>query len=371
MDYFITYSDYRIEVPDATVTFGIIFTVLIVLIGATFKRTTNSFFDIQTATSLRGVAVLFLLFGHLSIKCLKEKLFFNLGGYWAVTIFLFISGYGIYQSYQFKITGKGFWQKRILKLYPPLWISLILFIVLDGFLLDLYHPLPEIILNFTGVHLGGVLIRINASAWFVEYIMVLYFVYWLATKLPFTETIKLMALFLFSFSIAAIIYFTPIKSYLAIWLHYTIVFPAGVAFGKYHNKIVSSMAINPQRQLFMLIAFSVSLAVFFKWDHVFPAFSMKIVKPVALIIPTIIFLMVYEKANLQSTFLMFLGKYSYEIYLLHAPFMVKYDFFLFRKPLHISFFAYFLILLILSYLLAQTSAVIMNGRKHSLEARSG
>ena len=167
----------------------------VIVIGITSRKTENHFFDIPTTTSLRGVAVLFLIFGHLSIKCLKDKMFFNLGGYWAVIIFLFISGYGLYQSYELSNTKNGFWEKRISKLYIPLWITLALFIVLDHFLIKLHHPLSELVFNFLGFHLNGVLVRVNAVAWFVEYVMVLYFIFWIVSKLSFSEEIKIFILF--------------------------------------------------------------------------------------------------------------------------------------------------------------------------------
>jgi peptidoglycan/LPS O-acetylase OafA/YrhL len=259
MENFVNYQNYQIVLTDSTTTFGIIFIIFLIIIGITCRRRENRFFDIATTTSLRGVAVFFLLFGHLSIKCLQDKMFFNLGGYWAVIIFLFISGYGLYQEYQLSDIKSGFWEKRISKLYVPIWITLVLFVLLDYFLINLHHSLSEIILNFLGFHLNDMLVRVNAVAWFVEYIMVLYFIYWIVSKLSFSDEIKLIFLFCLCFFVHIVIYLTPIRNYHSIWLQYTIVFPTGVLFGKYHNGLQSLFIRKFRNRLFLLTCESIVL----------------------------------------------------------------------------------------------------------------
>jgi len=356
MHYFVTYSNYQIDLTAPAITFGIIFAIIFILIGITCKRNSNSFFDTQTTASLRGVGVLCLLFGHLSIKCLKQEMFFTLGGYWAVIIFLFISGYGLYQKYQLNNIRGSFWEKRISRLYPPLWITLVLFICLDYFLINLRHPLQEILLNVLGIYKTDMLIRINAVAWFVTYIMVQYLAYWLISKLPLSDIVKLICLFIMCFSIAILVYLSPRKNNHSMGLQYTILFPVGVLFGKYQKQIITLITKHLRNQINLFKPLFISLVIFYFW----PENILNIIRPLALIIPIIFILIIYKRINLQSTFLIFLGNYSYEIYLLHGPFMVKYDFFLFREPLYIFFFVYFASLLILSRILSQASILIKN-----------
>lgn len=188
--------------------------------------------------------------------------------------------------------------------------------------------------------------------------MVLYFIYWLASKLPYGEVIKLITLFFLCFLVSMVIYISPIKNYHSIWLKYTIVFPAGVLFSKYKTEILILLSNKIKNQFLVLIPIFISLIIFYKWNQLIPINSLQLIRPLALLLPIILFFIIYEKLNLQSTFLMFIGSYSLEIYLLHIPFMVKYDFILFRKPLYISFFVYFSFLLFFSYLLAQASIII-------------
>ena len=101
MSYFVNYSNYKIQLLNPYTTFGFIGLILGLLIIFTCRKNENNFFDIKTTQLLRGVALLFLILGHLSYMCLSEKMFFNSGGNWAITIFIFISGYCLHQKYQF------------------------------------------------------------------------------------------------------------------------------------------------------------------------------------------------------------------------------------------------------------------------------
>ena len=85
-----------------------------------------------------------------------------------------------------------------------------------------------------------------------------------------------------------------------------------------------------------------------------------LVNPVALILFLIFFVGLLEARGLKSGTLQFLGKYSFEVYLLHFPFMVYYDFFIFRRPLVFFFFVYAIFVLLLSVLL-QRASVCLDG----------
>ncbi|MHB8130226.1 MAG: acyltransferase family protein [Mobilitalea sp.] len=353
---FVNYSNYKIELANLNVTFAIIILLVIFITLVTAKKQDNHFFDIQATQSLRGAAILCLLIGHLSIKCLNDKNIFNLGGYLAVIIFLFISGYATYQKNGLTNKCNYFLIRRILKLYPALWITLILFIFLDDILINLKHSFAEIMLNLIGVHFNDMLLRVNAAAWFIEYIMVLYIVYWLVSKLSFSENIKIITITLICMIISIIIRITPINHYHAIWIHYTIVFPMGIAFGKYVH-VFSGYELNTRwRYINIISLFFISLAFFYAWNDIVPVSFLGILRPFPFITAMISFLLLFEKLNIQSSFLLLLGNYSYEIYLLHGPFMVKYDFILFRKPIYLSFLVYLFFLVVLSFILSRLSS---------------
>lgn len=81
-------------------------------------------------------------------------------------------------------------------------------------------------------------------------------------------------------------------------------------------------------------------------------------QPLSLTIFLTMLAYLFDSLNYMIPALMTLGEYSFEIYLLHFPFMEHYDFILFRKPLVIMFFTYFAVIFLMSYLLRKVSKTI-------------
>ena len=130
------------------------------------------------------------------------------------------------------------------------------------------------------------------------------------------------------------------------------------------------MAVFNRAPIVILLFFFVFLTIFYYWSYIAITFYnwwhiaiiknlFYILNPIPLLFAIVLFLFLYEKINYQSTFLVFLGNYSYEIYLLHLPFMNKYDFFLYREPLYFFFFVYLSLLIVISITLAKLSSSVL------------
>lgn len=105
---------------------------------------------------------------------------FNIFGSVAVAVFLFISGFGINESY--KTHGiNNFWKKRFLRVIIPCWTI---------FLFQL--PFVE---HFDSVQLLKNLTFYDSGLWFVDYIIRWYLVYWISRRF-FTKTRNTFFLFL-------------------------------------------------------------------------------------------------------------------------------------------------------------------------------
>ena len=115
---------------------------------------------------------------------------------------------------------------------------------------------------------------------------------------------------------------------------------------------LESKFANP---LVILLLLAGSMFIFHRWFQFVPIEILKVFRPIAFAGPIVIFLWIYKHIPLQSRFLSFLGNYSYEIFLLHVPFMAKYDFFLFRKPFIVYFFVYLAFLMVTGFLLGKMS----------------
>ena len=336
-------TGHLIEVPDSLETFLVIFGVLAFLLLFSIARAEKDFLDRDTSFSLKGAAILLLILGHLSELCLKDKLFFSLGGYAAVVIFLFASGYGLEKRYGLNSNwpAKPFWRARIQRLFVPLWLTLLLFITLDFLLLDRTHAWPMVLGNFFGYLRHG-RSQINGAAWFVQYILVLYVFYYLIARLPLPEKGKTGALFLATIALSVLVSVTSLREYHGICVQYALAFPAGVLTHR-----VSARKARPswliQNRFSLVVIVCLGMAVFAKWNnffHLTPYNLANGIRSIPLLCAIVACLSLYERVNYHSRLLDFMGRHSYEIFLVHFPFMTKYDFFLFRRPLCAWFFAY-------------------------------
>ncbi len=335
---FVNYSDYRIVLEQPYFTLSNMLLPICFLIVLTCEEGRDKFIDRSMSQTFRGVAILCVIIGHLATKCIEGRTLFVAGGYLGVTIFLFLSGYGIAIRYGLSKLHRVFWRKRFKRLYIPLWIALLLFLTLDMALIGLKHPLWEIAVNFLGIHLNGALIRIDSPAWYVGFLMHYYLIYYMVSHMRAKQATKLILLFLSDTALFAFIRLSPLHQELRIWLHYMFIFPAGAVVALYQRdfmeKLRSTGSLYLPVVVFVLLS-SVCLFVSTEVSAGFRYFRMLLFIPVFMSLA-----LLFQKARVRSRFLVFLGKYSYEIFLLHLPFMVKYDFFLFRGPLLFSFYSY-------------------------------
>lgn len=351
---FVNHSVNKIDLAAPWCSLLIIFLIILLLSAVSIQKRDIAFLDLGSSLVFRGVAILLLLCGHFAQMCLVHEGNYPVdGGFLAVCIFLFLSGYGLIQRYGFeKISGK-FWPRRLLRLFVPLWLTLTLFILLDQFLLGLSHPLWEIVLNYSGIMFNGAFVRVNSPAWFVDYILLQYILFFLFFRSGLGIYTKIASLFTASVIVAFAIYTTFLFDYFSIWLQYTLVFPIGILIA-----LLLRDSRRWKRYLPVYNAWYISLALFILSAAaiiVVGEFLQKIghhpklfLQQLFLIIGVISGGSMLAALGRESKFLLLLGKYSYEIFLLHLPFMVKYDFILFHKPFMVSCIVYFVLIVVLA-----------------------
>ena len=112
---------------------------------------------------MQGVSALLIMLMHFVMQIDGYPRFFNIFGSVAVAVFLFISGYGINESY--KAHGiKGFWKRRFIRVIIPCWVV---------YLFQL--PYLE---HFEAIAFFHNLTFTDSSLWFIDYILRWYLVYW-------------------------------------------------------------------------------------------------------------------------------------------------------------------------------------------------
>lgn len=122
--------------------------------------------DRNETNSVRGLAALVIVVFHLLIAWECPRVV-NLFGSVSVAAFLFLSGYGINESY--KQTGlKDFWLKRLRRIIVPFW----LFVTVLR-LVQQPHDWHRYLLEMT---------FIDSEFWFIPYLIWCYLVYWIAQR---------------------------------------------------------------------------------------------------------------------------------------------------------------------------------------------
>jgi len=316
----------------------------------------------QATDQLKGVAIIFLLLGHLSLRCIEGEQITENAGAWAVVIFLVLSGATFVKAYGLSNLGWRFIFNRIRRLVFPLWITLALVYVLDYLLLEKTYPWLDIFTHFAGVSTNAPPLH---TEWFVTYVLFLYSAYYLVSKLRATPMLKFIVLLCVVYSASYIIVRNKYFDVLQIWLAYTLVFPLGVIIGVYRKGIFSFFDSWLQSHK---VSFIISLVILFVGYDYLTYMSINLTLPIkvvfnalkniSLIMSVLMLSCIFDVIRFELRFLLLLGKYSYEIFLLHYPFMVSYNFLLSKQPLSLYFIAYLVLLVFMSIALQKITNVL-------------
>ena len=375
---FVSYFDGQNQIPldyarsSYFYIFGIIFLLFLILLrrkreAANHNTGLEDLFSLETTTMFRGIAVILAIVGHSALRCVDGVLPFRYVENSAPTIFLFVSGIGLSKSYGLSNLGKRFIVRRMRRLLFVFWITLLLFYFLNYLILHWTKSPLKIVITFLGLVFP---LPPNDPAWFITYIVYLYLIYYAVSLLNVRDWVKCVIITLLSYCTTYAILYCRIldrslMDYFWLWPHYAAVFPLGVLIGQYREKLFSYLrtSYNFSPLLFWL---TIMFFLFLYGAYVHPSVSsvtpgnvigwtIKTVKLVSLIMVLMMIAYLLDDIKYESRMLTFLGKYSFEIYMLHYPFMVYYDFFLFRRPLAVYFIAYCIFIMLLSYGLKRSS----------------
>ncbi len=329
-------------------------------------------FSRHCTLTLRGIAIILLIFGHFTQHCAKgilEVLSYRITGNAAVMTFLLLSGIGLVKTYGMDGPGKRFFISRFRKIYIPLWLTLTLFFSLNFLLIGIMPTLRGVALNYVGILRSGLP---NAPTWFITYILIQYGLYYLSTKFPATNMIKAVFLVLLSYMTIICIMVFNLYDDAFWWIEYTLVFPMGIILGLYRHKLFEIIDSLYKRNT-ILFNIILVLVVMHHYDgtgiyRISNLFQLKLynyvvsatINPISFFIMFVMISYLIEISLVGSRLLKKLGEYSYEIYLLHFPFMVYYDFLLFRRPLVIYFYLYIFIIVLMGFYLRKATNVIDN-----------
>lgn len=322
-----------------------IYAITIVCWQTRQKRTIDLHpFDLSTSTCLKGLLAIGIVLAHLQIFCLKPHNYPIVNQFAVlaeVGVFFFISGYGLCYAYQKKGEDylNGFLSKRLLRIMVPLVIAT------TGYL-SAYN-------SWSSELLGGA-IHGNTPlpySWFC-YVILLYYL-WFYVSARLCRDIRLVILSMCVPTLLCYVVMGHVWHWGDWWYRSNIGFNLGMIIKYFETDIrkIFSRYTIPFLSVIPLGLFCIYAGGHFGVDMEVQAIGFSLV----------ILALIYVLGFFLGRCIQWLGKYSYEIYLVHGTLIPLYVCWPVAGILGDVLFALFLFsgTFLLAYLLSQVSSFIL------------
>ena len=254
--------------------------------------------------SMRGVAILLVLLCHVS-GTMGTVVFTPCGGI-GVALFLFLSGYGLNES--FKRAGlRHYWRKKVARVLFPYFVVISLIYLFEG-------------RDFFSLQYVLEILGLKTSYWYIAFLVKWYVAYWLASRfLP-----RYRGVFMAVLAVFILFFFPEIEAEQAF----------SFVAGYWASAHVAWLRRQPVRRLAAWGAAAFAVGTLFLAVKQLPAvrayeatcaynlvqLGIKLPFAVAVMAATAV-----VPAVVRSRFLLFAGALSYELYLLQMPFYARLD----------------------------------------------
>lgn len=264
---------------------------------------TSETLSVDSTLPLRGICAIEIMIGHLGLELRNVLILFPFrkAGILIVGIFLFLSGYGLLYSFQKKQNYlENFLIKRVVKLMLPVCFVqgiYLLFLVLENKLDTNY------------------ILLIKSVNWYVWEILAFYVLFYVVFKyVEVNNAIILMTSLSLVFIVICYVFHVSNP-----WYGSTLCFSLGLIVARQKERVL----IWCNKDIFKKVCyFSIILVgcffLFFKLseNNIIGVLIARNIASLSFVLVVILILQRYKFGNSLS---MFLGKISYEIYLIHIP----------------------------------------------------
>ena len=275
----------------------------------------KEYLSVKSTSGLRGFLALGIIFHHLSplVKSGEEFSNFSYMGTYIVSIFFFLSAYGLYvQNESRENYLDNFLVKRLSKIIVPFFIISLIYMFyrfVNGQLIDLNF--------FINLFKQGSTIIYNG--WFVDIIILMYIFFYLSFK--FFQN-KFLSIVFNTIFIICYICLAIKLGYNFWWYNSVLAFAIGLIWAKNQNKIDRFL----EKYYFIVIVLvTVLLFVSHRYDillkylHIEDSYSYALAANLDNIIFTIYFIIVFlKKINFSNVYLNLIGRISFELYMIHG-----------------------------------------------------
>ena len=276
----------------------------------------------EVSTCLKGFSCLLIVLHHwcsglsgVGYDNILVKLLTQAGGVTGVAIFFFLSSYGLMRSQLVKKDSiSSFFTKRLTKVYIPLVLTNVLWLVLR-------YSGQSFVQSFLQIlNIGDLL---DLATWFCNVIIGCYVIFYVSNRLK-KDWMKILVnwILILSLAVALVAYFP----YRPCYVYSLVAFPLGGMVAILQDKM--NMTKLMMITFFPVVAFFGSMAMFctgYKTHLLATLYCGAVILCLMLILvelrnnrKSLIFELVYSLKKPAS----FIGLYSYEIYLLHNKFLM-------------------------------------------------
>jgi len=291
-----------------------IFVLLLISILVYLLPLSNDYLGVESTTGLKGFLALGIVFHHLSQWVTTGMEFSNFGymGTYIVSVFFFLSGYGLYVQNERKENYlDNFLVKRLSKILIP-------FIIISSIYL-IYRSINGQVLSssfFIDLFKKGSTVIYNG--WFVDIIILMYIFFYISFRVFTNKTIAILVntLFIIFYIILAIK-----LEYGFWWYNSSLPFVLGLVWAK--NKKYIDGVLN-KYYFSILVCITGLLFISHQYDfvykklHLVDSYSYTFAANIDNVIFTLFFILIVRKIDFSNKYLLFLGKISFELYMIHG-----------------------------------------------------
>jgi len=280
---------------------------------------------------LKGLAIFFVVLGHLWVHVAQKRPSFIFSGD-AVFLFLFLSGFGLTCSnLRTRISFRSFCTKRVTRVLKPYWIITFFVLMLDFVILEKSYSGQSLVMTFFGVNITSELRHMDYARWFVTFILFWYLLFYVTNLFNSPQKASFLLL-------SAGFIILPIHYYFFDFGWYQFLsFPLGSISAVYYKRINK---IFNQRKLsvfcsylgmgYVLVYYTLmGDEELYRYIYdVAPNILLEYHSEVVSLLLTASVILIFAdlgRRRLSSRILAFFGQYSYEIFLLHGIFLIKYN----------------------------------------------
>lgn len=357
----------------------IVIAVLIAVLLLTFKRAKHTdLFPISVTQELKGLGILTVVFAHFAYMLVTNADFLfplSIIAGVGVDLFLFMSGYGLTVGMLKKpLPIFEFYKRRVIKIFIPFWVALILIFAANAIFLDIHYTVPYMMQSLLGwFPTAEGFDDVNSPFWYITWMMMFYVLFPLvfSTKRPWLSAIILAV-------IATLIgVYNPLNMG-DNWLHrlHTVAFSLGIVFAwvlfetkDKENKFVAHLKefrnkvkIMPYVVIALMLGVVVYMSLHTTANH-WPTLTAILgkgyfVDQLTSIILMFAFIVIFSLKKFDNKFLSIYGLYSFEVYLIHWPLIGRYDIFFDYLPSWAAVIAWLVAFIVVSWLLQKITTPI-------------